>query len=131
MKTLRIGASLAERIREASDHFGLSCGTVVRKAVRRWWDMKNNMGMEFDDFVDREPLDEVITFRIDSQSLEIVESDLELRYAIAYHLDCCPVGDKPEPFKPDPTDLAALIPPAGLVHPDLISMTDLDPGNFS
>lgn len=128
MKTLRIGASLAQRVNEASNHFGLSVGTVLRKAVRRYWDMKVNLGVQFSNFEDHEPLDQVVTFRIENESLSIVGSDAELRFAIAYHLDCCPIGDKVEPFKPDPAELETLI--GAEMTPDLFPAGSLAPENF-
>jgi len=128
MKTLRIGKSLADRVSEASNRFGLSAGTVIRKGIRRYWDMKVNLGVEFEKFEDREPLDQVVTFRVEEKSLSVIESDKELRFAIAYHLDCCPIGDKPEPFKPDPRELEIL---AGAeLTPDLFPTGVLSPANF-
>ena len=89
--------------------------------------MKQSMGVEFEKFEDREPLDNLITFRIEEKSLSIMESDMELRFAIAYHLDCCPVEDKPEPFKPDPRELEIMI---AAETPGLFPEDMLNPANF-
>jgi hypothetical protein len=128
MKTLRIGKSLSDRLDEASSHFGLSVGMVIKKAIRRYWDMKVNLGMQFENFEDHEPLDQVVTFRCEDRSLSVIESDKELRFAIAYHLDCCPIEDRPEPFKPDPAELEILV--GAEISPDLFPAGSLDPRNF-